>query len=119
MLLAERPPPDSLQAGNWYTMVSSGPAYGGLTGPDEVLHPRFPVGPLTGEFDPCVAGGNPDFGPGRPENPCDRYHFWSWHVGGANFASCDGSTGSLRRAAREQLIPLATPAGGEVVALSE
>ena len=31
------------------------------------------------------------FGPGQRSNPCDQFHPWSFHFGGANFAKADGS----------------------------
>jgi prepilin-type N-terminal cleavage/methylation domain-containing protein/prepilin-type processing-associated H-X9-DG protein len=55
--------------------------------------------------------------PGQPENACDVTHFWSWHIGGANFAFADGSVRFLRYEANSVLPPLATRAGGEVVEL--
>jgi prepilin-type N-terminal cleavage/methylation domain-containing protein/prepilin-type processing-associated H-X9-DG protein len=53
------------------------------------------------------------FGPGTPGNPCDLFHFWSLHGGGANFLLADGSVRFLSYAADAVLPKLATRAGGE------
>lgn len=71
-----------------------------------VASPLFPGDPCTGPF---------RFGPGRTANPCDRYHFWSLHPGGAHFLFADGSVHFLPYAAASVMVPLATRAGGEVV----
>jgi prepilin-type processing-associated H-X9-DG protein/prepilin-type N-terminal cleavage/methylation domain-containing protein len=109
LLLGERPPPDTFQAGIWYTHHRTGDAYGMLFGPNEWLRTE-PNGGVDG--DPCRAPFR--FGPGRPDNPCDRHHFWSLHPGGANFAFCDGSVRFLPYSAAGVLPALATRAGGEV-----
>jgi prepilin-type N-terminal cleavage/methylation domain-containing protein/prepilin-type processing-associated H-X9-DG protein len=59
------------------------------------------------------------FGPGTPGNPCDLFHFWSFHPGGANFLLADGSVQFLSYAADAVLPKLATRAGGEVVPAGE
>jgi prepilin-type N-terminal cleavage/methylation domain-containing protein/prepilin-type processing-associated H-X9-DG protein len=111
LLLGERPPPDSLQAGWWYP---------GFWGDGEGFR-----GPNTG----LVLGGPPlfmngdcqqpkaTFGPGRTSNPCDRFHLWSLHSSGANFAFADGSVRFLTYSAEPFVIGLATANGGEIVDL--
>jgi prepilin-type processing-associated H-X9-DG protein/prepilin-type N-terminal cleavage/methylation domain-containing protein len=110
-MVAERPPPDSLQAGWWYSQ-----AYGdgrGFRGPNGiiilggvVLHDREPCANIKGTF-----------GPGRPSNPCDRFHLWSLHTGGANFLFADGSVRFLSYSAEPIVLALASRDGGEVVEL--
>ncbi|HLW66382.1 MAG TPA: H-X9-DG-CTERM domain-containing protein [Gemmataceae bacterium] len=57
------------------------------------------------------------YGPGRIDNPCDSFHFWSLHPMGANFLFCDGSVHFIAYSAAEIMPALATRAGGEVVDL--
>jgi prepilin-type N-terminal cleavage/methylation domain-containing protein/prepilin-type processing-associated H-X9-DG protein len=109
LLVGERPPPSTWQAGRWYSVYSPGAP---LThGPDEGLLAESPSFP----GDNC--GGPFWFGPGRIDNVCDRYHFWSLHRGGANFAFADGSCRFLRYSARPQVLAFATRAGDEPVEL--
>ncbi len=56
-----------------------------------------------------------EYGPGRPDNMCDTFHFWSHHPGGANFLFADGSVHFLPYSARAVMRALATRAGGEAV----
>jgi prepilin-type processing-associated H-X9-DG protein len=63
---------------------------------------------------PCPPGPY-EFGPGRFDNQCDMFHFWSPHPGGANFLFADGSVRLIRYTARDVMPALATRAGGEVV----
>jgi prepilin-type N-terminal cleavage/methylation domain-containing protein/prepilin-type processing-associated H-X9-DG protein len=114
LMVGERPPPDSLQAGRWY--ASEAPQYDPgavVPGPDNglALHDLFHAG------DVCI--GVLKFGPGRTDNPCDRYHYWSLHSGGANFALADGSVRFLSYSADPIMPALATRAGGETVAVPE
>lgn len=111
IIVGERPPPNTFQAGRWYTSVSAwgwsylpGPC-GGMMAEDPVYKPGDPCEP------PFF------FSPGRLDNPCDRFHFWSLHQGGAHFLFVDGNVRFLSYSARSILPALATRAGGETVNL--
>jgi type II secretory pathway pseudopilin PulG len=114
LMVGERPPPNSLQAGQWYpNLINPMGTFGYLRGPNTAL---AAAGAVTFD-DPCT--GPFSFGPGRADNPCDRYHFWSFHPGGACFVFADNSSRFLPYAAKPVLVALATRAAGEVVDLSE
>lgn len=55
------------------------------------------------------------FEAGHSANPCDVFHYWSQHPGGANFLWCDGSARFLTYAADDILLQLSTRAGGETI----
>lgn len=59
------------------------------------------------------------FGPGRPKNQCDAFHFWSLHIGGAHFLLADGSVHFLPYSAASIMPALATRNGGESVSLPD
>jgi prepilin-type processing-associated H-X9-DG protein len=63
-------------------------------------------------YDNCPPGPY-GYGPGRQDNPCDAFHFWSLHPGGANFLYGDGSVKLLSYSIGADLVKLATRAGGE------
>jgi prepilin-type processing-associated H-X9-DG protein len=65
---------------------------------------------------PCSPGPY-EFARGRIDNPCDLFHFWSFHPGGANFALADGSVRFLPYSANALLPALATRSGGEPITL--
>lgn len=113
LAVGERPPPDSLQAGRWYSGLFVLERFGG---PDMILCANQ-IG--NSPFDLECPGGGYQFGPGVPDNPCDRFHFWSLHSGGANFAFCDSSVRFLAYSANSILPALATRAGGEVVTVPD
>lgn len=110
LMAGERPPPDSLQAGWWYVGFAG---YSELRGPFNGLYLGSPS--MT-SGDPCVLRGV-TFGPGTTANPCDRYHLWSLHAGGANFLFADGSARFLAYSAEPLMIALASRSGGEFVDL--
>lgn len=110
VMVGERPPPDSLQAGRWYSGTYILELAGG---PDTVLDIGQPK-PLA---DTACANARAEYGPGRTDNPCDRYHFWSLHRGGANFLLADGSVLFFPYSAATLLGDLATRSGGESVEL--
>jgi prepilin-type N-terminal cleavage/methylation domain-containing protein/prepilin-type processing-associated H-X9-DG protein len=66
---------------------------------------------------PQCPWGPYNFTPGRTDNTCDAFHFWSLHTGGANFLFADGSIHFLEYSADNILPALATRAGCEVVEL--
>jgi prepilin-type processing-associated H-X9-DG protein len=121
--IGERPPPGSLSMGWWYT-----------THPFDNLQSvnDFEVPADTGRSpgDTQCGGITVDwpgkglirmylFGPGSLANECDKYHYWSFHTGGANFLFVDGSARFLTYAIRFQLRDFATIAGGEVVTIPD
>ncbi len=110
VMVGERPPPNSLQAGRWYSGKWVFEPFGGPDGTTLIPAPRNP-----NDIQCRKAGGI--FGPGRVDNPCDRFHFWSTHGGGANFAFADGGVRFLGYEVGGLLVPLASQAGGESVEL--
>jgi len=114
LMVGERPPPASLQAGWWYPIM--GLQGVGLIGPNNYV--------TFGEY--ISAQGDPEckanlhfFGPGQADNPCDRYHFWSYHPGGGNWLFADASVRFLQYSADPLMPALATRAGGEPVTVPD
>jgi prepilin-type processing-associated H-X9-DG protein len=109
LMVGERPPSPSLLWGWWYTGNGHGTAKGSgdaILGVREYNlgndSPHCPVGPYA-------------FGPGKLTNPCDVFHFWSLHSGGAHFVLADGSVRFIGYGAKDVMPALATRAGGETV----
>jgi prepilin-type N-terminal cleavage/methylation domain-containing protein/prepilin-type processing-associated H-X9-DG protein len=65
--------------------------------------PGCPLGPYT-------------YRPGGQNDPCDAFHFWSLHPGGAHFLFGDGGVRFLTYSADPLMPALATRSGGEPVA---
>ena len=110
LLVGERPPSPDMDWGWWF-------CGDGVTGDGEgdvVLGVRETNDPLN--FPQCPLGPY-HFTPGRIDNMCDSFHFWSLHTAGANFLFADGSVHFLSYSADGILPALATRAGGEVVEL--
>lgn len=111
IMVGERPPPNSLQAGVWYPNGTlGGPPF--FQGPNAIMPSSGVAYP--GDVE-CSAVTSTSFGPGRLDNPCDRLHLWSLHPGGGNFLFADGSARFLPYAARSTLDALASIQGGEVI----
>lgn len=112
IFVGERPPSADLRFGWWYRGWGQGQEGSAemVLGVREqnTLGPRYscPPGPYT-------------YGPGRIDNQCDMFHFWSPHPGGANFLFADGSVRFLTYSADAVLPALATRAGGETVTVPE
>ena len=111
IMVGERPPPDSLQAGWWYHgALGHGTDF---NGPNNVITLG---GILLFAVDPCtkIKGTS---GPGRLDHPCDRFHLWGLHTGGANFLFADGSVRFMSYSAEPIVLSLASRSGGEIVEL--
>ena len=113
LLAGERPPGFDMGYGWWYVAA----------GMDGLGSLDFTIGVrelrrrwVRSGYGGCPTGPN-HFQPGRVDDPCSVFHFWSLHPGGANFAFCDGSVRFLPYSADAILPALATRAGGEVVPL--
>lgn len=114
IMLGERPPPDSLQAGRWYPVQANPLGKLKAVGPDDHMFMRN----VSFFGDPC--SGIFWYGPGRLDNPCDRWHFWSLHQRGAHFLFGDNSSRLIPyTTSRSVMAALATRAGGEVVELPD
>jgi type II secretory pathway pseudopilin PulG len=108
LLVGERPPPGRLLLGNWYTFAAF---YWHTNNPSSaVFHNTGMGGSCRGPF---------RFGPGRLDNTCDQYHFWSLHPGGAHFVFADCSVHFLAYSAEPIMVALATRDGGETVAVPD
>lgn len=108
LMVGERPPPEVKLAGWWYSHALYTGVRGTLYGPNHALATTQP----TRVFDTCR--GPFPFGPGRADNPCDRYRFWSYHPVGANFVFADASVRYLTYRSSAQWLPaLATRDAGE------
>ncbi|HTU91054.1 MAG TPA: DUF1559 domain-containing protein [Gemmataceae bacterium] len=64
------------------------------------------------QYDNCPPGPYA-YGPGKYNNPCDAFHFWSLHPGGANFLFGDGSVHFVSYGIGANLVNLATRNGNE------
>ena len=112
LLIGERPPGANLDLGWWYA------GWGQRQNGDA----EFLLGVRTrcyNRYAATCAEGPYHFTPGTFSNPCDAFHFWSPHPGGANFAFADGSVRFLSYSADSVLPALATRAGGEAAAVPE
>lgn len=111
LLVGERPPSDDLQYGWWYAgqgqkLTGSADAVLGAREINVVLPDSCPRGPYT-------------YGPGKLDDPCALFHFWSLHSGGANFLLADGSVHFLAYGRSDVLPALASRGGGEVAGLDD
>jgi prepilin-type processing-associated H-X9-DG protein len=107
----ERPPSADFWYGWWYTgfgQIGTGSA-------DILLGVREKN--RGGAYVYQCAPGPYHFQPGRLDEQCDLFHFWSLHSGGAHFLFADGSVRFLSYQGDSVLPALATRAGGETVAI--
>ncbi len=119
--IGERPPPESLSLGWWYTTHT----FDNLQAVTDFEVPAdtgsSPNDSLCGGDLVDWPGSGPvyihSFKPGTLRDECDKYHYWSLHPGGANFLFADGSTRHVSYTMRFKLRLLATIAGGESVDL--
>jgi len=106
LLAGERPVGPDQTFGWWY----AGPGQS-FTGSADVVLGAAELNVVRSD---CGAGPYA-FGPGRAENTCDLFHYWSFHSGGANFLMADGTTRFVTYEVEPTLLrALATRAGGEI-----
>ncbi len=110
IFIGERPPPPSFRFGWWYRGWGQE-----KTGSGEMI---LGANELNLTVPGCSTGPQ-QYAAGRLNDPCDSFHFWSLHSGGANFAFADGSVKFLRYSAADILPALATRAGNEIVAVPD
>ena len=110
LLAGERPPSPDFWRGWWY--ASGSPTGSG----DTILGVREQTGGSRTFAESCPFGPYA-FRPGSLDDPCDAFHFWSRHAGGAHFAFCDGSVRFLPYSADATLPALATRAGAEAIVI--
>jgi prepilin-type N-terminal cleavage/methylation domain-containing protein/prepilin-type processing-associated H-X9-DG protein len=108
LMVGERPPSPDFRFGWWYAGI--GQAFDGDA--DATLGVE---GWRTTFRTPTCPAGPYSFRPGDGSNPCDTFHFWSKHPGGAHFAFVDGSVRFLPYRAAPVMAALASRAGGENV----
>jgi prepilin-type processing-associated H-X9-DG protein len=115
LLVGERPPSPELIYGWWY----AGEGVGNTGVFDVVLGVReFNARNPYPQYAHCGRGPFP-FRPGRTDDFCSVFQFWSLHPGGANFLFADGSVRFLPYSADPVLPALATRAGGETVTVPD
>lgn len=106
LMVGERPPSHDGRLGWWYA------GWGQDRDGSADLHLGVHEVNVMARYVLC--GADPfSFGRGDVTNPCDVFHFWSLHPGGANFLFADGSARLLRYESAA-LPALGTRAGGEV-----
>jgi len=111
LLAGERPPSGDGKWGRWYQ--DSGQDFAGSAG--NILGVREKnIQPVT--VGSCAPGYH-DFAQGSFNDPCDIFHFWSAHPGGAHFVFCDGSVRFLSYQIAPRMPALASRAGGEAISL--
>jgi prepilin-type processing-associated H-X9-DG protein len=113
LMVGERPPSTDFQFGWWY--AGAGQLFTGSA--DMVLGVRETnFSPFS--LVPCPSGVY-QYTPGRLDNQCDMFHFWSLHPGGANFLFCDASVHFLPYSANPIMPALASRSGGEAVSWTD
>ena len=108
LMVGERPPSNHFMSGAWY-VGDYGMFQGSILPVEYVQNPRFH------NCWPAPGMVSYQFGPGRIDNRCDEFHYWSLHRGGANFGFADGSVHFLPYSVRPLMQALASRSGGEVV----
>lgn len=103
----ERPTPPDFRFGWWY----GGGGQAGTGSLDSVLGVRDLN--ITVQAAAACGRGPFAFVPGKLDELCDMFHYWSLHAGGANFLMCDGSVRFMTYASDGLLPALATRAGGD------
>lgn len=118
LLVGERPPPSNLElgwqfAGAGFVRTGVGDV---ILGTDEVNSVLGSTDPAFADYQSCTAPTYP-FQQGEMANPCDAFHFWSLHTGGANFVFADASVRFMSYGGSRMMTLLGTHQSGELVSL--
>ncbi len=113
LAVGERPPSADRSFGWWYRGWGQN-----KDGSAEMLLGVREQNALTARYPTCPPGPY-HFAPGKFDDQCAMFHFWSPHSGGANFLFADGSVHFLNYSADAVLPALATRAGGEAVTIPD
>ncbi|MCI0738763.1 MAG: DUF1559 domain-containing protein [Gemmataceae bacterium] len=114
LAVGERPPSTPPNFGWWY--AGWGQSKDGSA--DSVLGVRELKKTLNDAYSKCPNGPY-RFIEGRIQNPCDAFHFWSTHSGGAHFLFADGSVRFVAYGADSIMPALATRSAGEQVVVPD
>jgi prepilin-type N-terminal cleavage/methylation domain-containing protein/prepilin-type processing-associated H-X9-DG protein len=110
LFVGERPPSADQNMGYWYA--------GWGNNKDGTADMVLGLQALNiGTFAQQCPPGPYDYSPGRFDNQCDAFHFWSMHSGGAYFLFGDGSVRFMAYSAANVMPALATRAGNEPVSI--
>ncbi|MDP1562796.1 MAG: DUF1559 domain-containing protein [Pirellulaceae bacterium] len=110
-LVGERPPSADAWYGWWYAGVGQQ-----ASGSPDMLLGALELNQHTNYGAADCPEGPYQFGPGKVDQQCSLFHYWSLHSGGANFAFCDGSVRFVAYDISPEILPaLATTNGTEIV----
>jgi prepilin-type N-terminal cleavage/methylation domain-containing protein/prepilin-type processing-associated H-X9-DG protein len=112
LFVGERPSSADQIFGWWF----AGSGFDAAGTCDITLGVREYNSPSDSGYDQCPVGPY-HFQAGDVNNPCDMFHFWSFHSGGSNFVMGDGSVKFITYNADNLMPALSTRSNGEPAAL--
>ncbi|HJZ97323.1 MAG TPA: DUF1559 domain-containing protein [Candidatus Solibacter sp.] len=113
LLVGERPASPDYQFGWWYAGAGQN-----FTGSADMFLGVTERNVLPAWMAPCPPGPY-QYGPGRLDNQCDMFHFWSLHSGGANFVFADCHVQFIAYSGVKAMPALATRAGRDNFGLED
>jgi prepilin-type N-terminal cleavage/methylation domain-containing protein len=111
LMVGERPPSADYMMGWWYG--GWGQLQDGSVDLVLGVAEKNVFSPYWDAAESCPPGPY-QFAAGSISNNCDAFHFWSLHIGGANFLCADGSVHFIPYSASGLMPQLASRSGGEV-----
>jgi prepilin-type processing-associated H-X9-DG protein len=111
LFVGERPPNSTMDLGWWFAGAGVDACGTGdvILGVTEINFQNSGIAPV----DACDAGPY-QYGPGTAPNPCDMFHYWSFHSGGGNWLYADASVHFLPYTTATSILQvMSTYQGGE------